>query len=75
MKRKYKLSLNENYDLYNAKQLIYNKYNIKLQKLQSKYLALLAEKKELVNSLKEELSKVEREFQKDLMNQRKRRYM
>ena len=75
MKRKYKLSLNENYDLYNAKQLIYNKYNIKLQKLQSKYLALLAEKKELVNSLKEELSKVEREFQKDLMNQRKRRYL
>lgn len=75
MKRKYKLSLNENYDLYNAKQLIYNKYNIKLQKLQAKYFALLAEKKELVNSLNEELSKVEREFQKDLINQRKRKFM
>ena len=75
MKRKYKLSLNENYDLYNAKQLIYNKYNIKLQKLQAKYFALLAEKKELVNDLYEELTKVERDFQKDLINQRKRKYL
>lgn len=75
MKRKYKLSLNENYDLYNAKQLIYNKYNIKLQKLQAKYFALLAEKKELVNALYEELTKVERDFQKDLINQRKRKYL
>ena len=75
MKRKYKLSLNENYDLYNAKQLIYNKYNIKLQKLQAKYFALLAEKKELVNALYEELTKVERDFQKDLMNQRKRKFL
>ena len=75
MKRKYKLSLNENYDLYNAKQLIYNKYNIKLQKLQAKYFALLAEKKELVNALYEELTKVERDFQKDLMNKRKRKFL
>lgn len=75
MKRKYKLSLNENYDLYNAKRLIYNKFNIKLQKLQAKYFALLAEKKELVNALYEELTKVERDFQKDLVNQRKRKYL
>lgn len=67
--------LTEYFNLNLAKEQAYEKYNIKLQKLKAKFFALIAEKNELLIALKAELSKIESDFQKDLMNQRKRKYL
>lgn len=75
MKYKHLSDYIESYDLLNAKNNIYQKYQAKFAKLQAKYSALIAEKMELITAMQNDLMKVQNEFSKDLQQQRKSKFL